>query len=342
MKIAKILGLAMAAIFVVTFIVGGTAFAVPDFATKLQTDQALGHSAWPMLNKFGRDAKESGYNLTGGSSIRPNILIKGYLYDQKKDKDEKLRPFHEYELFVAGRASDKMSVFLEVEGEDENGFEPEVEMGVITYHLAQPMNIQAGYGPILFADPYDTLSDIRRMTRNKKVAVLSSEILGTRQFVSIYGRYGNLFYITALGGEHEDTEGEDPQTSAWRVAYDVIPQMTVGAMSISNEDKEVKGLDTQVELGGLIGHAAYVTEEAGNKTKSGYYLEGSYIAGGIVPTVRYENYEKPKGWQSELTTNLSVYVAKNAKVGLEYWNTLETAPGSKDNNRVTAMFTVVF
>lgn len=363
--------IAFATAFVFVLVVSAmatTASAYPSFAKKLGTDEAAGHHAWPMLNKFGRDLKESGYDFGSGvpsapkedakkddsgyfgTGIQPNFLVKGYFYDKKgSGKDAKLRPLHEYEVIIGQRISENspVSMFFEVEGEDETGFEPEMEAGVVGYHFSKQLNFHGGYGSVFFADPYDTLSDIRRMTRNSKSKALGNDIVSPRQFLSVSGRLDKLFYIVGYGGNLGDTEGVDPNAYTGRVAYDVMKQFTVGAFGIKSDLQKTLGFDMQTEINNFVGRAAYILNdpEKGEST-TGYYMEGSYMYQGprlIVPTIRFEQFEvAKKGTQTELTSNISVYITHSLKIGLEYWKTLDVAPKNKDDNRVTAMFTFVF
>lgn len=324
--------------FLGLFIFTAPASAVPDFAAKLQTDQALGHSAWPSLNAMGRNVKESGYNL-GSIGIKPMFIVKGYVFNKKKDKDEQLRGMHEWEAIIAGRVAEDVSVFLEIEGEDETDFAPALETGVIGFHSMKYLNLQLGYGPILFADPYDTISNSRRMTRNDKSGVLGKELVEGRQFASISGRMiDKVFYIAAVGGALGNKEGENPSISAGRIAVDVLPGVMIGGFGI---EKKVKGVDAQIEIASITLRG--VRTEVGESDN--YSIESTYVYARcpmpVVPTVRFDKMDKGDKTQTELTSNLSVYIRKNVKIGGEYWTTLNPS-GEKDNHRVTAMMQLAF
>ena len=104
-----------------------SAKAIPAFAKKHNLKCTACHTAFPKLNGAGREYKTNGYRLSeelAGEVQRNQViaddlvldkqfpisgLIKGYLYDKKKDKDAKTRSFHELELFVAGNVFKNIS-----------------------------------------------------------------------------------------------------------------------------------------------------------------------------------------------------------------------------------------
>jgi hypothetical protein len=152
--------------------------AIPTFARKHQMTCSNCHLAWPQLNQLGRTFKEDGYRFPGNEKtevisdflqwdkhIPLTAVIVSRPYDEQKSDVRKVRALHEVELMVAGLLYKNVSGFLEIEAEDEEDFEPEINTGVLGYHPMKALNIQLSYSPVLWADPYDTFSEKRRLTR---------------------------------------------------------------------------------------------------------------------------------------------------------------------------------
>ncbi len=99
--------------------------AIPAFARKYKVECSACHSAMPYLNAEGRRFKEAGYRIVSeqgevedemASAATEQISdtlawdkvfpvsarFKGYVYDDVKGEEFKLRPSHEIEIFAAG------------------------------------------------------------------------------------------------------------------------------------------------------------------------------------------------------------------------------------------------
>ncbi len=394
-KLQKIL--LSSAILILLFIcLPQTAKAIPAFAKKHNLKCTACHTVFPKLNGAGREYKTNGYRLSEeleGEVQRNQViaddlvldkqfpmsgLIKGYLYDKKKDKDAKTRSFHELELFVAGNVFKNISAWIEVEAEDENDFSPGVEMGIVSFHLSKYANIQAGYGPYFFSDPFDTLADWgRRMTRSHKAPwdytknyASGVRLRSATQFISLFGRAEGLFYSVGYHRDTGDPEGEGGEDVSARVAYEFSPEFGDTAANISiggfgvfgmqNKATEVDftriGVDLQVEIGesfNLLGaYLASKDDLPGNleEKNNSFYGEMFWVfyntalnSPSFVPLVRIENYERANGDISftDISLNLSYYVTQNVRLSVEYWSNLSTPDGVDKNNRITAYFTLI-
>jgi len=228
--------------------------AIPAFARKYKFDCSSCHMAWPQLNKFGRNFKENGYKLPTGEETQVisdflqwdkvfpvTAILVSRPYDEKKSGNRKVRALHEVELMVAGVLYKTVSGFLEIEAEDEEDFEPEIPIGVLGYHPLNVLNLQLSYSPLLWADPYDTYSHARRLTRGS-YSVIDQKFGGadndgklrdSRQTIALYGRtLDMLFYSIGFSGVADDTQGENANNFHGRLALDVIPEATIGGFGM--------------------------------------------------------------------------------------------------------------
>lgn len=373
-----------------------TAKAIPAFAKKHDLKCGACHRAFPKLNAGGREYKMNGYRLAEELSgeVQRNqqiaddlvvdrqfpisALVKGYLYDQKKDNDAKTRPFHEVEIMLAGNVFKNISLWVEVEAEDENDFAPGVEMGIIGFHISPYANFMTGYGPYFFADPYDTLVDWgRRMTRSHRAPwdVTNSYGSGVRlrsatQFVSFYGKASSLFYSIGYHRDTGDPEGEGGSDISARAAIEFTPEfgdiatnISIGGFGVFGKqdiDGDVDftrvGVDLQAEIGDSFNLLfAYLASKDdlgvdSEEKNNSFYTELFWVfynklnSPSFVPLVRIEKYEKSNGDISftDLSLNLSYYVTQNVRFSLEYWTNLKTPVGVGKNNRITGYFIVIF
>jgi hypothetical protein len=358
--------------------------AIPAFARKYESVCSMCHIAWPQLNKVGRTFKEDGYKFPGKEQTQVisdflqwdkflpvTAVIVSRPYDEKKSGDRKLRALHEVELMVAGVFYKNVSGFFEIEAEDENDFEVEIPAGVFGYHPMKALNLQLSYSSLLWADPYDTYAPHRRLTRGA-YSVIDKPFGGadnqgslgdSRQTVALYGRpLDNLFYSVGFSGVADDAEGENANNFHGRLAFDVIPEATIGVFGIDGQweendierDFERYGFDLQVDYANIRFTGAYMhakddMETSGNEENTAWYLQTFYVWQKdarplLVPLVRFDSYEENDGHDDfeELTLNIGYYFTENIKGFVEYWTQTDKPDDVKRDNRVTLQIIASF
>ena len=327
--------------------------AVPSFSRETAKGCSYCHAAWPQLNKKGRAFKELGYRLPGakGMTFKERIdeaafpvsaILIARPYDKKDSGDTKLRALHEVELMVAGAIGGKWSGFVELEAEDETGFEVEVAPVVLSYNQSKALNVQMVWGPFMWADPYGFLGDNFRLTRghagfiDQKYGGADGKIRDTRQNISLYGRpMDQLFYSVGYAGESKDAEGVRARNVYARLAFDVTPDVMVGGFAIngdadsSGRDYTRYGVDFQADLNSGAGttrlQGAFVSGTDRNaaltadEDNDAFSLQAFHIfktetgRPTWVPLIRFDSYEKNNGGDQyeELTLNLTRYIGQN-------------------------------
>lgn len=361
--------------------------AVPAFVSKTGKSCTYCHNAWPQLNEKGRAFKELGFRIsTEDDQTLAELLTEGRFpigamlkarpYDKRDSGDRKLRALHEFELFFAGRVGEKWSAYVEIEAEDETGFEPEVSPVVLSYHHNPAVNIQFVWGPYLFADPYGFLGDNYRLTRGRPAVVeqifggADGSLSSTRQSMNIYGRpVKPLFYTLGVGGESQDAvttkadEGTEAENIFGRLAFDVTNDIMIGAFGVkgknNTEDRAFSryGMDFQADLGNTRLQAAVVRAADDNAGVPGeaentahsiqlthIFTRGESRMPTWVPLARYDSYEKADGSQeyNELTLHMSYFFDQNVKGFVEYWEQLDVPTGLNKDNRLTLQLAVGF
>lgn len=366
-----------------TALVPDTANAVPAFARKHDVACSSCHTAWPLLNAKGRAYKENGYRFTRQDEAQYEIteylewgerfpisgIIKARPFDKKGNGgNTKVRAIHEVEIIVAGSVYEDISVFFEIEAEDEENFEAGVKTAAVTWTPFAAFNVQVANSQLLFTDPYDTLSGARRLTRGRNAVIDqrfgggdgNGRIRDNHQNVSIYGRpMPQLFYTFGWAGVANDSEGESAKTFMGKVAFDFMPEATIGIFGISGECKASAcgglrdrdftryGVDAQAQFGDFRFQGAYVKTEddrvgLGEDDNDAWYVEGMYIFKQndrpvFVPSVRFDSYEKSNGSQQfgELVLNTAYYVKENIRAYVEFWTQVDVPAGVNKNNRIT-------
>ena len=382
--------LAMSFVLVSAFVVS-TAQAVPGFTRKYDMSCNQCHSPWPNLNAFGRNFKENGYRMDAGSEAPDHLQefdtkawleklsfisgkLNGRLYDKKEADDEfRLRTIHEIELFIAGHAGNNFSFFSEAEAEDEDDFNLFVAAVAAGWHPRAEANFVAGYGPLFFADPYNSLADGgRRMTRSHKVPLdkgfegASFRLRKPTQFFTFYGRAKDFFYSATIASGNSDPEGEDAKDLALRVAYD-FPVVTAGAFYIDgsmtdglgvgmDQDWTRVGVDFQVEKNGFSAYGMWMEAESddpgpplGEFSNDSAYVEALYVFdkdGNPMwyPVLRWETFESMNGVDSidAIALMVGCYIRQNININLEYWKQTSVPTGMVEDDRVTLFFNIGF
>jgi len=367
-------------------ILSGFAFdasAIPAFARKNNMPCTGCHTAVPTLNATGRAYKENGFKFSAEEKAQlrlgDNVAIDNVFpmsigivarpYDKKDTGTTNNRAIHEFELFVGGEIADNVSGFAEIEAEDETGFNAEFVHGEMTFELSPEMNFQVSHAAPFAFDPYDTLSDGRRMTRGHNVVLdkvaggADAALRRQRQNVTLFGRVADrFFYGFSYSGPAKDTEGHDANTVSGRVAFDVTPNIMIGGLfmngtctvdsgsaNCATQDRDYTrtGLDFQADVNDFRFTGAWLKATDDNATGTsdmdteGYYLRAMYLnrsSGKLtwVPLIRYDNYDKNGGLENidEWTLQLNYYFKDNIKGMIEYWD--RSGDGTTaDDNRLT-------
>ena len=392
MKTINLLSYSIAVIFT---LISTSADAIPAFARKYDAKCSSCHTAYPQLNAAGRKFKEAGYafpKVKGEESISGklnwdevvpiSILIKSRPYDKKSTGEKKLRAIHEVEILAAGRLSDRVSGFIELEAEDEDtnerGFEIGVAHGWLTYTHNDALKLQAAWAPLLSTDPYDTYSSGRRLTRGTQSVVDLSfggadggKLSSSRQAVSVFGRPIRSFYYSAgVAGLAGDAEGEGFATYYGRIAFDISTNVMVGALAVSgtcdamigttvcatnDRDYTRLGLDSQIDIGGirLMGSFVAATDDDATATaeedNNAWYLQGQYAFKDkgrptTVAILRFDDYEENNGVDtfSAATANVTYYFTENIKGFIEYYDLYDAPTPDDEFSRVTVQAEAAF
>jgi len=358
--------------------------AIPAFARKYQFNCSNCHLAWPQLNQMGRTFKENGYKFPGNEKteaisdflqwdkhIPISAIIVSQPYDEQKSDVKKVRALHEAELVVAGLLYKNVSGFLAIEAEDEEDFQPEIHAGILGYHPLKALNIQLSYSSLLWADPYDTYSPHRRLTRGSysvvNTAFGGADNEGTlgdsRQTIALYGRpLDKVFYSVGFSGVADDTEGKNASNFHGRLAVDIIPEVTIGAFGITGKwdeddierDFNRYGFDLQADYSNVRLTCAYLHakddwETSGNEDNDAWYTQAFYVWKKnarplLVPLIRFDSYEKNDGNDEyrELTLNLGYYFTENIKGFVEYWTQTDKPDDVMRDNRITLQIVAAF
>jgi len=370
-----------------------TSEAIPAFARKTNMACSTCHTAWPALNAFGRQYKEHGYrlghleapnktiskDLKWDANLPVSVMLVGRPYDKKKNGKTLIRALHEVELMVGGPMGEKFSAFLEIEAEDENqvttGIQLGIPMSTFSYNHSEAMNMQLSWGDNTGFDPYQSYTLHRRMTRSTNSVIGQSfggadngGSLGTsRQNISIYGRpMPKLFYGVSLSGDAKTPEGDDGNTVTVRVAYDVMPALTIGALAVNGTctagstncvvDRKYSrtGLDVQSEIVGFTINAVALSAKDDNTTatvsekNNAFYVQVLYtVKDGArttwAPLVRFDSYEKSGGSEKvkELTLGANYYLTENVRSMIEFWSK-DSDNNANDSDRLTLQIFAAF
>lgn len=388
-------GSGIAAALVVFLLAPRDAGAIPAFARQYGLSCSQCHTVWPALNSFGRKFKEAGYTTVRGepegqtkidealslpASFPLAAIIKSRPYDKRRGQDAKLRVLQELELFFAGNFSRYGSVFAEMEMEDEADYQPELA-GTFGLHPHQLFNVLAGKASTLAADPYDTLSNMRRITRNRRLVLNQPWSAGARvdddvPMIAIYGRdtkVDRVFWAASYSADVGDPEGEGPNDFTGRLVVDLATDVSIGGFVMSGAqsrtvDKTTKeldysryGFDLQARYKNFNALAAYLRGrddifKGGRETNNSWYTEvyytitrdvlqrGSFPGFMLVPIVRVDRYERNNGLAgyTDLTVNLSYLPWENTKAFFEYTRALDRPTAGPKDWRVIGQFVLAF
>lgn len=343
----------------------GPAGAVPTFTQQTGMECGGCHLAFPTLNAVGRQFKKDGYRVgaPGEREARFVDLAARFLgrpVDNVNNGDPtRVDSMHEAELFLTGQPAGEFSVFAEVEAEDEGDFALGLKKAVVGFHPGPEVNVQAGYAPLFFADPYDTLADGgRRMTADHK------SILNTRrppnrhrlrdsvQQVNVHGQAGPVWYLVGVSGggtsADSDQNGADPGDYHARVALDAARDTMVGGflyagtdtIGADEDDFTVYGADVRHDNAptGVTVLAVVLWSEDDFTTATDEDVNGGYVellrpfdVGGrpLVPLVRHDwgdaDTASIENGMRKTTVQVSYYARDNVRVSGELTNYNESA-----------------
>ena len=374
---AKPLAVTLAGIFALVLLAPHQAEAIPAFARKYGFECTQCHTAWPKLNAFGRDFKMNGYRIEGEledeelsqvvsdfQNWDKSFPISGHLkfrpFDKKENHDSKIRAFHEGEVIFAGRAYKNVSLFAEIEAEDENDFVPEFAQGVVAWNPMPEANLAMGWGPIFWADPFNTLSDVRRLTLTHKGSFDMGFGAGERlrkasQWIGAYGRLADnrVYYLGGVTAGGHQVEGEGDKDVFGRLAFEVTPGVYAGGYVFDGTNAGLDftryGFDVQIEksgfnINGLVQVADDQSVIGGPKDSvtTGYaevfYTFQPESMPLIVPLARVDFLDD----FTDLTTALIFYPVQNIKALAEFWTNLDTPAGLDKNNRFRIQIELLF
>lgn len=361
-----------------------TAEAVPAYARKHQVACSLCHSAWPLLNQFGRTFKENGYRFdrelrpvddpqSGEIAIEERLALARILpmslrvqgrpfVKRSTDSRFDMQVVHEVEVQITDGTAGNISYYANFEAADDAGWTTELADLVGGWHPRAQANIVGGYGPLTFADPYNTFAS-RRLTQDRPSPNSAGFQSGYRfrdstQFGSFYGRAGGLFYSASVGTGAGDAIGADKKDYLVRAAYDLPGGISVGAFSLTGE-KELTtplrtqeysraGADVEIGAGPFTANAVwYRADEAAADTlvrqdNDAWYVQALYVTPTVVPIVpvfRYESVESAGGAAStrSLALALLAYVRGNVNVSLDYTAQTKVPPGRTKTHRFSVL-----
>ncbi len=303
-------------------------YAVPSFARQVQKPCSACHTIWPNLNQYGRQFKVKAYtdvspksklvkkdNLNMLAVLPVSVRVFAYPYFSE-DKDDETKDYtdipHEVELFLAGRLTENLGLFSEIEWEPKDDVNAELGPVVLAYQY--PMQDGTTLGLVLFrgstfhADPFNSLggrghsliyggSTRRALTLKRGFEFAPFD---NNQALLAHGYFlGNRLYAAIGAMRGEDTKADDPIDGYFRVAWD--QPLSYGAVTFGGavytgkqegatyeSDVDRFYLDASLEAG-IDDHlfevqALYGTGEDDNvggagitKELDGFYLEGSYF-----------------------------------------------------------------
>jgi hypothetical protein len=294
--------------------------AVPSFARSYDKQCSYCHISFPMLNRKGREFKELGYKLEEeegkfdllGENFPISAMFISRPYDKRSTGGDKIRAFHEIEIFFAGQVAQQWSAFAEIEAEDEGGFD-ELEFAplMLGWNLHRAFNLQFVWGPFFFADPYGFLGDGFRLTRGHVGFIdqrfggadANGRLRDNRQIINVYGRpIDQVFYTFGVSGPEGDAEGVEPRNFHGRVAVEPYTRSAkeglpldfmIGAFGIVGECDEGSGecegrenfdfnrfgVDGQADIGNARIQAAWITandDVASDVDNDAFSIQGLY------------------------------------------------------------------
>ena len=243
--------------------------AVPAFARKYGIGCEQCHTAWPLLNDYGRQFKLNGYvRETGGKEgVEENkgdnywtekmfplsVVVRSRPYDKTNtlDNDFRMQPIKDVDFFVAGGdAAKHLSVFAEIDANSDNSFTPSMADLQLGYHPSSYVNVIGARRGFFVMDPYQTLSNFGSPTvANRAVAGLNpdqgmlsmSTMDETKQTAAVYGTVdkegvGELYYAVGATADNGADSGSGPKDGNVRLAFDTLKGVMLGVFGVSGHE----------------------------------------------------------------------------------------------------------
>ncbi len=331
---------------------------------------------------------EAALIIGGRGSEDVGLLLEASLKESGADN-----ALHEVELMVAGLMGEKFSSFIEIEAEDLNarGVETGISSAALTCNADEAAHLQVSWGSITWFDPYNSYSNYLRMTRGASAVYDQSfggadnggKTKSARQNITVYGWPSpNFFYGISLSGDAGDAEGEEGNTITTRVAFDVMPSLTVGALVISGtanassipdtvgivagnpavipdsttpeRDYSRTAIDLQSEVAGFTFNAVFLTAMDDNSgataevDNDAFYVQALYTVkdGAHVtwaPLIRFDSYETGGGAVDIDEITLSInYYFTENVRGMLELWDRDSSAAGKDDDRITAQVIAAF
>jgi hypothetical protein len=270
--------------------------AVPAYARKHDLACSQCHSAWPLINKFGRTFKENGYRLdreppskekpspdleiderlTLAKMLPMSMRFQGRPYVKSNtDTRSRMQIVHELEVQITDSAPKDFSYYINFEAADDAEWVVEAVDVTAGWHPKEAANIVAGTSRMTFADPYNTFAS-RRLTQDRPSPNGAGFQSGYRfrdstPFATFYGRVKGLYYSATVGTGQGDPIGADKKDYMFRAAYDIPFGLSLGAFALVGErelaatataplrtqDYERTGMDMQFDRKGFTANAAW-------------------------------------------------------------------------------------
>jgi len=238
------------------------AHATPVFARKQNLGCPVCHSSFPELNEVGRSFKENGYHFPDDQSPQAEAVKKhlqesvqvtgtdlgsGIILDKVPGIAVRVEsvpfeydgsavsttPLDAAELIMGGSNGSHWSYWAEIESAAEDGYVP-VGNGLLQYRWAKELQTYAGWMPVFSRDPYNTISESRRIDHIDHAAqdYGGSIDLGLAEeagVIGAFGRLGPVFYnVSVTPGPGVVPGTDDPMDYMGRAEVDLTKKVSVG------------------------------------------------------------------------------------------------------------------
>ena len=197
------------------------ASAIPSFSRLHGLPCNECHSAFPRLNPFGMDYKQSGFRLPGEEglfiwdqkTLPISALAVGRLRISHQDdpvtgartRTRSRFELEEVELMIAGTAAPKVGYFIEFEQEVADGEEFTVDQAWVQFSDLLPaslLNLRAG----MMLNEYYYLSQKRRLTFQKYISPITFNVTG----VELNGTWRRLRYAAGIVNDERSPSTSTP------------------------------------------------------------------------------------------------------------------------------------
>ena len=242
----------LASTVVVGALLPRAAWAIPSFARREHLACTTCHTTYPELNAVGRSYKENGYNfLTPKNDEQAQKLRdhlgQGFVIDKIPGFTMRVEsvpfefdgeavsttPLDAAEMIMGGNTGEHWSYWAEIESAAEDGYSP-VGNGLIQYRWSQALQTYAGWSPIFSRDPYNSISESRRVDHADHAAQdfegsIGVSIQEESGQIGAFGRVGPMFYNVGVSPGPGVVPGtDDPLDYFGRVEFDASDKVGIG------------------------------------------------------------------------------------------------------------------